>query len=262
MIYHSCQMDSSAKQLLLTNIIEYAKLFQTKRNRKRMTANDVHDAIHALGYRPLFSGLGINGDEIIQLPLEESWTDRPKKVAPIQVHVHVRDSSEWIPSMMSTDNFRPRKVAVQTEARSMRLSPQTKQYVRRVIDSVNRGESATEFARNQSDALVGSWFLGLHFSDTVSNKRNEGVNWLFVRQCLWFLDNAMETYKSMRGAEYRVIGSDRDSIQFPEYLFATWMIGLDSISQGVAPLANCECQSQARLVQKICDRYIQKFIKQ
>lgn len=255
-------MDFSAKQLLLVNIIEYAKLFQAKKNRKKMTANDIHDAIHALGYRPLFSGLGINGDEIIQLPLEEGAIEKVSETEPIQVHVHVRDSTEWIPSTMSSDNFRPRKVPLRTEARSMRLSPQTKQYIRRVINCVNRGESATKFARNQSDVLVASWFLGLHFSDTVSNNLNEGVSWIFVQQCLWFLDHALETYKSMRGTGFRVIDNDRESIEHPDYLSATWMIGLDTIAKGAAPLSNCECQSQARLVQKICDRYIQKFIKQ
>jgi hypothetical protein len=255
-------MDQFAKQFLLTEIVGYAKLFQSKRNRNRLTANDIHDAIHALGYQPLFSGLGINGDEIVQLPVEETSSDRTD-MEQVQVHVQVRDVSEWIPSIISGDNFRPRKIPIRIDAQSMKLTERTKQYIRRVIDSVNDGESPMRYARNQSDVLVASWFLGLHFSDTVSNQTGAGVNWVFARQCLWFLDHAIETHKNMRGTEnLRVVDTDRDSIQFPEYLSGTWMIGLEAIAKGQVGLTGCESQSQVRLMQKICDSYIQKFIKQ
>ena len=254
-------MDHSAKQFLLTEIVDYAKLFQSKRNRTRLTARDVHDAIHALGYRPLYSSLGINGDEVVSLPLEDGiphHTDSAQE----KVRVIIADSSQWIPSVISGDNFRPRKVPVHVDAQSMRLGEKTNQYIRRIIECVNEGASWKNLERNQSDVIVASWFLGLHFSDTVSNHESDGVSWQFVRECLCYLEFAIETHKRMRMSEYRLVETDRTSIEYPHSLSATWMIGLDAIATGKATLCDCESETQDRLVRKICDRYIQKFIKQ
>ena len=239
-------MDNSAKLFLLAEIIEGARNFKINARRTRMTDADIHNSIHALGYRPLYSGCGINGDEVVSTLSESTAAVIPRTTAGGQVTPQVTLQMNWTPSVLSEDNFRPRKknAAVMTQP-SLQLSEKTKLYVKTIIDGISNSPSRipTIEPQNESDIITASWFLGLYFSDSVSAPtKDHCLDWMFVRNSLWYFDLAIHAA----------------SCEFPSYLSDPWMIGLGTIVANPA-IIRSESPAQANVIVKVCNQYIHQY---
>ena len=225
-------MDNNAKEYLLCKVLNEAKHFSKNRKRIKMTSRDVHDALHALGLRPLYSSIDVNGDESVKTA-DLASSDMTVSCKPFSLTVSV--ASGWIDTLTSADNFRRRKLALSDRFNFLQLSEKSKFYVKKVVNG-----HVTVQPSSDSDVLIASWFLGLHFTDTVVEG---GADWKFVRWCLMFLEKA----KRMHAKQYKQ--------EFPQYLFAPWTTGLERIADGSVNV-KCESASQDALVKKVCRKFL------
>jgi hypothetical protein len=228
-------MDQASKYFLLAEIIEYSKKFQ--RQRRKMSVTDIHNAMHALCYRPLYSECGVNGDEIVQT----GCTDGAQPdCSPLEFSISI--ATDWVPTVLSADNFRPRKICVENIDSFLVLSQKTKFYVENIVNEVSNEIPKIE-PQNESDIVTASWFLGLYFSDTLAAAVDNSVHWIFVRNCIWYLDRAMDAYTKMS-----------NETDFPPHLYAPWTIGLETIMRHPR-VVQYESPAQIQLIVKICKQY-------
>lgn len=235
-------MDHSAKQYLVSRVVECAKRFQLQRRRKQLTSRDVHDAIHALGLRPLFSPLqvgveeSLNASDIVSEPLNG------RTGHDITLSVLVAEDALWRPS---EECFRKRKILPQNSELSMNtLSDKSKFYAEKIINSVDSQTVANIAPPSDADILITSWFLGLVFSSRVES--SERIVWTFIRNCVWYLHRAIETHAKM----------SQDA--FPARLREPWTRGLERIAQGRE--IESESEHQAILVKRICSQLVESLI--
>jgi hypothetical protein len=229
-------MDVQARQTLLKKVIEYAILFQKHKRRKFLTRNDIEDAIHALGFRPLFST--VTGNDSINTP---DFVGEPVSAlasANISLSIIVPLDAEWC---APRDIFRKRKMA-DTKITKLELTDRTKSLINAVVDACHTGTNWPSGMSSQ-EVIITSWMLGLHFSDFLDRSTVDNlIPWEFVRSAVWFLQKAVTTYRSMANAD-----------NISAHVAAPWMAGLGSIAEGRAHII-CDSDGQEMLIKKICKR--------
>ena len=235
-------MDVHARQTLLKKVIEYAVLFQKHKRRKILTRNDIEDAIHALGFRPLFSTVtgndSVNTSDFASEPLSGSSS------ANVGLSILVPLDPEW---RAPQENFRKRKMA-NTKRTKLEMTDRTKSLINAVVDACHTGGNWPSGMSCQ-EVIVSSWMLGLHFSDFLDrSSADDRVSWEFIRSAIWFLQTAVTTYRSMANAD-----------NISAHVAAPWMTGLSAITEGRAHVA-CDSEGQEMLMKKICKRIQDEII--
>jgi hypothetical protein len=238
-------MDNNGKQTLLRHVIEYALLFQKQRRHRNLSANDINDAIHALGLRPLLSSLDISGNDAVNpadLVTEPLTGDNHMKVS---LRIDVPFEAQWVPP---TDNFRKRKWPQRGEqAQSVTLAERERFVVDTVVNICHTGGSLPT-GISAKETLTAAWMLGLHFSDLVSNSvSGKIVPWQFVRNAIWFLHRAISTFS--------ILNSNRSETDLYRNIFAPWEAGLVALSEGRSAIA-CESGEQRMLIEKTCSNLL------
>ena len=225
-------MDNRTKVLLLEKVVEYAKIFQATRKRRKMVPADIHDALHALGLRPLFASLHVSSEELVSTN-EIVSSEHALREKNFSISTFVE--SDWIPTIASSDNFRKRKQTVTQPAGSLHLSERSKFYTEKVVNDIASLRTCILSPPTDSDILVTAWFLGLYFTDTVVS--SESVHWLFVRNALWYLERAEDVCEDSK---------------FTASLFSPWLNGLARLADNHCSLEGCESPQQASLIRNLC----------
>ena len=232
-------MDPQTKQALLHEVIEYAVRFQKHRRRKYLAPVDIEDAIHALGFRPLFSTVTgndtVNPLEVISEPLGGNLGAIPN------LSVTVPVEAVW---SIPKDNFRKRKTEV-VKNFHLALSNRTKVLVNGIVNACHTNGSIPT-GISDKEVLVTAWMLGLYFSDLVAKTSIEiPIEWQFIRNSLWFLERAKVTYE-------RVMRNSL-SASFENHVAAPWISGLERLADGSVEII-CVSEGQKILISNTCRR--------
>lgn len=244
-------MDSEAKQELLIAVIKYATLFQNNRRRSRMSCSDIHEAIHALGFRPLFSTLSVTGDETVSTTDVVSDHISSACGTSAKLHVIVPIEAAW---SEPKETFRKRRWESKTAAdfKTLNLSPKSEHYIQTIVNSVASGHLTSIHPPCDSDILFASWFLGLYFSETIEKSLAGSLHWNFVRSAVWYLHMAIETHQKISCNTSRSpfpVANQR----FPESLSAPWLDGLRLVASGKVGLQTVS-PTQTDLIKSVCSR--------
>jgi hypothetical protein len=231
-------MDNHGKQELLRHVIENAVHFQRQRRRRRMSSQDIHDAIHALGLRPLLSSLGSSGSETVNTTDVISDPIVGENHIQVNVSVFVPFEAEWTTSSV---NFRKRKISVSEEkGLGIGLSERTKFVVDTVVNSCHSGE-AIPTGITTKETLITAWMLGLHFSNMVSTSTVLApIDCNFVRNAVWFLQRALALTSS------REISGE---------IQTTWISGFQVLAEGRTEIL-CDSPQQRLHIQKVCRKLL------
>ena len=231
-------MDLHAKQLLLSRVIDYAQKFRNQKRRRNLKSVDVHDALYALGLRPLFADLHVTGDEAVN---PADLVGEPMSVSSnnVSLSVSINTDSEW---NSSSENFRKRRWPNKT-VKSFDLPEKTRRYVEQIIASCHSTLTAVP-PPSDRDVLLASWFLGLHFSSIIETT-SAPLEWKFIRNAVWFLENAKTVYH--RIARTKNITDPSAS----RFLWAPWASGLYAVSNGHVQLS-CVSENQQHLIRSVC----------
>ncbi len=242
-------MDTQAKHFLLCSVIEYAKQFSRSRRRaSRLTARDIEQALFCLGLRPLYSSLALNGDETVHVTDFIGAEYEQPEIGKYSLTI-VPDES-WIDTLDSRENFKKRKRFSLAYSDKIDLSERTRMYIQKVV----KDACFDAVPPADTDRFLAVWFMGLHFSETL--QRNE-ADWMFVRQCLAFLDKAVSLFMTMSGGGSQPSCSVfADNRRFPKYLLEPWLEGLGSVIHSKEVITYCESPEQAELVQEACKLFI------
>lgn len=235
-------MDLHAKQLLLNRVIEYAQKFQIQKRRKNLKAVDIHDALHALGLRPLFADLHVTGDEAV-CPSDLFADSLTVSASNVILRIQVDDSREWEPS---TENFRKRRWPNKAQT-TFDLPEKTRHYVEHVVASCH-GALTSMTPPSDRDLLIASWFLGLHFSSTV-DKASSPIDWKFIRNAIWVLESAKAVYAKI------ATNKNITNSLAADFIWAPWLSGLSAIANSSVALS-CVSEGQVSLIRSVCARLI------
>lgn len=218
-----------------------------------MCSSDIHDAIHALGLRRLFSTLSVTGDESVQTtevvsdPLSgciRGGRTRLDLIVPV--------SATWAEPK---DTFRKRRWEQKcTDSNFLEISLKTEVYIQSIINSVSSGELASISPPRDIDVLITSWFLGLHFSESISRLSSDSyLEYKFLRSALWYLQIALETYKKITFNTAPSVVPIADE-NFPKFLSAPWIEGLNAIANEFVRIQTFS-SNQAELIKSVCSRF-------
>jgi hypothetical protein len=249
-------MDNIAKSFLLSRVISYALKIQRLRKRRNLQAKDIHDAIHALGLPPLYSSLEIVNDDTVntaevvtyQLSGTTSQTWSLEMIVPFE--------ADWTPSV---DNFRKRRRADLISPFSfVQSSKQTKYYIEAVINGMNEQVPRERIIPpNDSDVLLASWFIGLHFTDFLNSE--SPVPWFFIRNCLWYLRKAQIQFSSIsRNRHLESSDSIARDAPFPVNLSVAWLNGLRCIVENRVHI-ECDSSEQLALIRNVAHRILKQL---
>ena len=242
-------MDSEAKHTLLIAVLNYACHFQRNRKRAYMRSSDIHEAIHALGLRPLFSTLSVTGDEttatneVVSDPISGTTDGRPK------LELIVPVGAKWIEPQ---ETFRKRRIKIPDELSLMQISPLSACYIQAIINSVSSGRRLASLTPpSDSDVLCTSWFLGLFFSDTI--QKSSSIDCFFVRSAIWYLQMAIDAHvRISRNASRTPVATSH--VKFPASLSAPWIEGLNLLANGSVSV-NTVSSNQSELIQSVCSQF-------
>lgn len=217
-----------------------------------MSCSDIHEAIHALGFRPLFSTLSVTGDETVSTtdvlsdPISGAYGDNAK------LHIIVPIEAAWTDPK---DTFRKRRWEKRTasDLKTLNLSPKSEHYIQTIVNSVASGHLASINPPCDSDILFASWFLGLYFTETIEKSLADSLHWNFVRSAVWYLHMAIETHKKIAcntsPSPFPVLNE-----RFPESLSAPWLDGLRLVASGEVGLQTVS-PTQTDLIKSVCSRF-------
>ena len=230
-------MDNTGKSILLQTVVEYAKLFQLNRRRKRMSASDIHEAIFTLRLRPMYSSIA--PDETVT-----TSDDTPSRVGTVdeglvKTVTVISENDQWIETKNSSDKFRKRKQKV-VQPPLTELSEISRFYIKSVVNYISSGKGLCPILPpSKTDMLSAAWYLGLFLSELAA--RPEGVHWLVVRGAVWYLEKALKCKKFDKG-------------------FAPWISGLERLGSGDCAVTGCESLEQETLIRKVCHKMYSQLV--
>ena len=226
----------SGKAQLLNAVVVYAKNFQQTQKRKKMTSQNIHDALFALGLRPLY-GITDSTDAVVSCAEIVGATDDlcvPPNAFTISTHLY---DSDWTVSVL--DNFKKRHRKAIIFPTESQLSEKTKFYIKSVINDISSGHNSILVPSSTADLLVASWFIGLFFTETVLT---EETHWMLIRSAIEYLQRALANMP--RGHTT---------------LFDPWLRGLACVADGTAKLVECDSEQQMTLIQTVCQDMYRKL---